>query len=196
VEDRSSPDIRAAKRTLREYVRRLRSSLTREESDVSSEAIWRRVQELPLWHDARTIHTYVGALPGEVRTDALIAWSLEHGRRVIVPVADRKRRELHHVQLGNLEDLRPTSWGGLEPIHGTHVEPNVADLVIVPGIAFDRDGRRLGMGGGYYDRFLASVRVPTVALAHAFQIVDLVPADQRDARVSLIVTPDEVIVPA
>ena len=67
------------------------------------------------------------------------------------------------------------------------------DLVLVPGLAFDRTGNRLGAGKGYYDRFLAGMKAPKIALAFAFQIVEPVPTAPHDQRVDMIVTEDEVI---
>ena len=185
-----------AKRALRERARLLRASLCPEEVEASSQAIWRLLRELPLWQEARTVHTFVGALPGEVRTDALIAWCFAHGRTVIVPVVDRAAHALRHVRLERLDDLQRTSWGGLEPARGSPADPSDADLIIVPGLAFDRQGHRLGMGGGFYDRFLAGANAPTIAVAHSCQIVDFVPTDEGDVSVSLIVTPEEVIRPS
>lgn len=193
AEDRDG--VSESKRSLRASVLAIRSSLASAENEASSAAIWGRLQGLSLWKDARAIHTYIGSLPGEVKTDALITWALKNGRTVAVPVVDRKTRELRHVRLETVETLERTSWGGLEPSEGTPVDPRLYHLVIVPGVAFDRAGHRLGMGGGYYDRFLAEVRLPTIGLAHRFQIVHSVPVDERDVRVSIIVTPDEVIIP-
>jgi 5-formyltetrahydrofolate cyclo-ligase len=88
-----------------------------------------------------------------------------------------------------------TSFGAMEPIGGRLLDPAELDLVIVPGVAFDRSGNRVGYGAGYYDRFLRRTRpgVPAVAVAFAVQVVPEVPAGGTDRRVDAIVTETEVI---
>ena len=74
------------------------------------------------------------------------------------------------------------------------MEPEKIDVVIVPGIAFDRNGHRIGFGCGYYDDFLKRARqAKKIALAYDFQIVDFIPAETHDVRVDVIVTPDGII---
>ena len=183
-----------SKSALRTEMRFARAHLTSEELRAASDAIRARVEELQVWRHARTVHTYVGSLPGEVLTDGIIAAALTSGRTVIVPCADMSRRSVRHVRLARMADLRPTTWGGREPVLGESAALADADLVIVPGLAFDRMGNRLGMGGGFYDAILHESCAPKVGLAHAWQVVDAVPVEPHDARVDMIVTPGEVIV--
>jgi 5-formyltetrahydrofolate cyclo-ligase len=138
------------------------------------------------------VHLFIGALPGEVQTLPIIRWCWSDGRQVIVPVVGADR-VMGHLFLTPETALARTRWGGLEPEGGEPADPVAVDVVLVPGVAFDRSGNRLGMGGGYYDRFLAGISAPKIALAHAFQIVEAVPVDERDQRVDAIVTPDEVV---
>jgi len=186
------PDIRTAKKALRVSLKALREAFSEAECEESSHRIFTLLLTLPEWQNARTVHIYIGALPGEVRTLPIIRWCWDEGRNVIVPVVG-KDGDMGHVFLAPATALATTRWGGLEPRDAEPADPLTADVVIVPGVAFDRSGNRLGMGGGFYDRFLSTVTTPKIALAHAFQIVDAVPVNSHDRRVDLIVTPDEVI---
>ena len=88
-----------------------------------------------------------------------------------------------------------TPYGPAEPARRQPVEPGQVDVVIVPGLAFDRLGRRLGYGAGFYDRWLRRVRPDTmrVGIGFSFQVVDRVPAGGSDERVDVVVTDREVI---
>jgi len=191
----ATEELSRAKQALRRRMLAARSQVSPETVASASAAVWRRLRELPLLQRARTIHTYVGALPGEIRTDHLVAWCLERRCTVIVPAVDVRTRTMRHVVLEALDALSPTAWGGMEPVGGAPADPARADVIIVPGVAFDRSGHRLGMGGGFYDRLLAVAKVPAIGLAHAWQIVDAVPTGPGDAAVSLIVTPEEIVIP-
>jgi 5-formyltetrahydrofolate cyclo-ligase len=191
---------------MRRRVLAIRRAIIGDELAAASDAIWARLQRLEEWSSARTIHTYIGALGGEVRTSRPIEWCLGNDRTVLVPLVDVRRHEMSAVRLSNMDCLRETDYGTMEPssgeaadVAGEAVTLATVDLIIVPGVAFDRRGNRLGMGGGYYDRLLRydqmlqSCVAPSVALAHSCQIVDAVPVDESDEPVDIIVTPDEVI---
>ena len=174
-------------------MRRIRAAVTEEELSASSEAVLTHLTKIPCIQDAGTIHTYIGSLPGEMRTYGLIQWCFSHNKRVIVPVADIHTRLMTHTYLNSLEELQLTSWGGLQPAESMDVDPSIADVIIVPGVAFDRTGRRLGMGGGFYDRFLLELDCTAIGLAHRFQIVENLPVDPHDRPVDLVITPAGVI---
>ena len=133
------------------------------------------------------------ATPHEVDTKPLILEALGEGSKVIVPYVNRKTDSLMPIQMHDFgRDLSPGSYGILEP-QPDLVGPfdlNHLDLVLVPGIAFDRRGHRLGRGKGYYDRFLKTLppHVKCFGLAFDFQIVKSVPTDEFDMSVDRIIT--------
>lgn len=88
------------------------------------------------------------------------------------------------------DELRPTDYGPREPAGAAPVDPGEVEVVVTPGLAFDRAGRRLGYGGAHYDRFLDRLRPDAVRVGIAFtaQLVDEVPAGPRDRRVQVVVT--------
>jgi len=134
----------------------------------------------------------------EVRTGALVADALDRGKRVAVPVTDVPGRRLIPSLLLNYPgDLAPGTWGILEPKSECvrPLEPAVLDLVIVPGVAFDPAGNRLGYGGGFYDRFLPRTRPDTVFVSLAFELQirpDVCPGE-HDCPVHCLITEDRVI---
>jgi 5-formyltetrahydrofolate cyclo-ligase len=121
------------------------------------------------------------------------------GKRVCIPKALPKSRELiPSLLLDWGEDLDPGAYEIPEPRSGAlrPIEASEIDLLIVPGVAFDLKGNRLGYGGGYYDRFFPLLRpqTPLVALAFELQIVSWVPVEEWDQQVHCIVTEERVIV--
>ena len=128
---------------------------------------------------------------GEVGTDHLFDRAFELGKRVCVPVVDRENDELRISELPGPEiDFRLGAFGVREPEDLNFVSPDQIDLVVVPGLAFDRRGGRIGYGKGYYDGLLSRLnsQVPRIALAFEFQVLDTVPQDENDIQVDAIIT--------
>jgi len=139
-----------------------------------------------------------------VRTDALLAEALASEARLILPRVARVRDELALHAVADLEaDLAPGTWGIPEPIaeRCAEVALGEVDFVLVPGVAFDRRGGRLGYGGGFYARILRARQDlvdsgAAVAVAFALQIVDRVPRHEGDVLVPFVVTEDELVASA
>jgi len=130
---------------------------------------------------------------GEVGTENLLGRAFELGKRVCVPVVDRESDELRISELpGPDVSFRLGAFGVREPAEEdlSFVSPDQIDLVITPGLAFDRRGGRIGYGKGYYDRLLSRLgsQVPRIALAFDFQVLDSVPQDENDIQVDAIIT--------
>ncbi len=157
-----------------------------------SEAIWRKVKQLAVFRRARTVCCYV-ALPYEVQTWQMIEEMLKGGKRVVVPRASSrtKRLALSEIRDPHAELARGT-LGVWEPVPAAVRPVRVRDLdvVLVPGIAFDRRGHRLGHGHGYFDRFLARVptTTPTIGLAFRFQLLERLPTASHDHTVHTVLT--------
>ena len=157
-----------------------------------SEAIRRKVFRLTAFRRATTVCCYV-ALPYEVQTWQMIEAMLLKRKRVVVPVVRPRTKRL---QLSEVRDpateLAPGAFGVREPVRKAFrpVPARELDLVLVPGLAFDRSGHRLGHGHGYFDRFLARIpkKTPTVGLAFGFQVLDHLPTTSHDFAVQTILT--------
>jgi len=186
-----APSPRELKKQLRAAYLSRRQSLSAEQVAVSGRAILQGLAKLEEYARAGLVHTYVSSKDNEVDTLALIRLSLEGRKRVAVPVVRPGTRTLGHAEIRDLGQLQPGRWGLSEPgaDHALWLEDlEEIDLVIVPGLAFDPCGNRLGLGGGYYDRFLALVRAPKVGLTYQALLLDELPAEPHDIRVDIVVT--------
>ncbi len=132
----------------------------------------------------------------EVDTWALLEHLSNHDVRVILPRVEGPVIAAIAYRPG--DPVRPAPFGALEPSDGEIVPPEEIDVVIVPGLAFDRAGHRLGYGGGFYDRFLGRLRPDAVTIGVAFsdQIVDEAPHGPKDRSVDIVVTEHGIIHPA
>ena len=184
---------RAEKELLRAQIRARRRRMNPSWRELASRAIFSRLEALPVFQRAPCIQTYV-ALRHEVDTQALIPRLLQQGKRVAVPRVE-SGQELQQYFIQDFSELQAGAFGILEPRPdpGRRVAAESFGLVLVPGLAFDRAGNRLGAGKGFYDRFLAEIQAPKIALAFAFQLVEQVPIEPHDQRVDMIVTENEAI---
>jgi 5-formyltetrahydrofolate cyclo-ligase len=190
-----SSGVAARKRELRLRARRdLR--LEPHACAASSEraaAIEARVRALPAYECASCVALYA-ALPGEVPTAALLADLWSRGRSVALPRIDGALLELHVVASG--EDLVDGPFGLREPrADRGRVAPDRVDLFLVPGVYFDRRGRRLGRGRGDYDRLLARARGDAlrVGLCFSERLIEDVPSAPWDEPMDMVVTELEAI---
>lgn len=151
------------------------------------------------FEEARSYLLYA-SMPDEIETAALIDGLLSRGRGVFLPVCGKLSDELRAVRISDRgRDLAPGRFGIMEPRGGLEAAPpGEVDFVLVPGRAFDRRGRRLGRGRGFYDRFLSGVLDAggcAGALALDLQIFAEVPAGEHDLPVHLVATESELIRP-
>lgn len=188
-------DIGTEKRILRSEMKRRRGDLDLASYRTWSGAITSSCRELSEFRSATRVHCYVSSLNNEVETLGLILAMFDSVETVAVPVCVEGSRKLISIAIRSLDELKPTGHGLMEPDYeAVHAVPsNMLDLVIVPLVAFDRNGNRLGMGGGYYDSFLAECTCPKIGLAYAFQEVEHVPIEPHDMKLDIIVTDREVI---
>lgn len=182
---------------IRQDALRSRMSLASDWVVDKSKAVMERIIASEAYLKSSHIMVYVD-FRNEVRTGSLIAHALAHGKRVSVPITDIKEKRLTPSELLDYPgDLEPGAWGILEPKKSLvrPVDPGELDMVLVPGVAFDAGGNRLGYGGGFYDRFLPGTRPGTVYLAPAFevQMVNNVLPGPLDIPVHMIVTEIRVI---
>jgi 5-formyltetrahydrofolate cyclo-ligase len=175
--------------------------MSNEEALQRSKLILTQLENLPEYRNAGLVHTYVSSKPNEVDTIMLIARSFARGKRIAIPVIkDRKERTLDTSELMNLGDLTEGPFEIKEPKVFSPVPLEEVDIFIVPTIAVDRMGNRIGWGFGYYDGLLShtqapgqSQKKPIVTLAYKFQIVDAIEPSETDVSVDYIVTEDEII---
>lgn len=188
--------LREAKLALRARVLAEREKPVQSVHASESSRIAERLVELATFRNAATI---LVTLPFGSEWDVrpLVQHALAEGKTVAIPRVDASSRTLVlHVVKDLAQDITTGFRAIPEPKAATAiVEPQAIDWLLVPGVAFDRQGRRLGYGGGYYDRLLPLCRddVQRAAGAFAMQLVDLVPTAPHDMRIDLIALPDEVV---
>ena len=181
--------LAAAKRELRRAAAAARDAV-RDREEASAAACGHLIA-LPAYRSAKLVLWYV-SMPSELATAPAIAAALGEGKRVAVPWCDGE--ELGLWRLESMSELEPGTWGIPEPPAARRddperrVPPDSIELVVVPGLAFDPRGRRLGHGKGYYDRLLERSRSVRAGLCFDAQVFPQVPAGPRDAVMDWLVT--------
>ncbi len=177
------------KQEIREKVLDMRRSLTSKYIEDESAKIYEHLMDSGLFDGAKQVLSY-SDFDNEVKTAMLTGWLMFHGIRLCLPCVYQKEMFAADIKSAVLELSR---FGIAQPKYeeASFVLPEELDVVIVPGIAFDRGGRRIGFGCGYYDRFLKrATKAKKIALAYDFQIVDFIPEETHDIPVDIIITPD------
>lgn len=179
------------KALLRRQVRRELAQLTREEREASDAALFARFLALPEVEAARTIFAFWGIPEKEPDTSRLIAALTARGKEIGLP----RMLPGHRMEVRRYDPARPlvsVSFGILEPGQGCPIlSKEDIDLVLVPGVCYDRRGYRLGFGGGYYDRWLADFPGYRVGLCREKVLRDRVPTEAHDSRVDRLLTEGE-----
>jgi len=178
---------------LREELKAKRLEISKNEVQKRSKLIVEELLTLPVFFRADVIHIYISSKNNEVDTHDLIRLLLKQKKRVVGPIADKTTKTMKHSELFSLSELVGGAYGILEPRMCRPVSTTELQVILVPTLAVDRKGHRLGFGAGFYDRFLKEMNIPTIALAYDFQVIDEVPQDPTDVPVSYIVTDKEII---
>jgi len=186
-------DAATSKTAWRMHMKDLRSHLDRAVKREWDRQLTSRLEALKAVAQADCICAYL-SFRGEAGDDVWIEHALKRGACVCAPVLSPTVGMMTIRELTALSEVQIGPYGLRQP-RGRVISPEHLDVIIVPGLAFVSDGRRLGMGGGYYDRFLPRCRPDAlrIALAYDAQIVRNLPCDDYDERVDVIVTPTRVL---
>jgi 5-formyltetrahydrofolate cyclo-ligase len=180
------------KKLLRDHARTVRASLSSEEIEEKSGLICRRLLEVLDGTDPLMVYA---SKPLEVNTKVLIGHLISQGKTVIVPIIEKDTKTLRLSYLKDPDVLQVSTFHVPEPV-GCELPALASDIkaVIIPMLAFDRKGNRLGYGAGYYDRFLSShPHLIRIGIAFSCQEVEEIPADATDASMDIIVTDNGII---
>jgi 5-formyltetrahydrofolate cyclo-ligase len=169
---------------LRRTIRREKEKQTPETLRSCSEAVWAQIEVLPEFRRARTVAAY-WSLPDEVYSHGFVEkWAME--KRILLPVmCGEEELELREYLPGCT--MNGARFCILEP-EGMVVAPSEVDLIVVPGVAFDRNNHRLGRGKGYYDRLLVRTKAFKVGVCFRFQLLDEIPVDGHDIRMDRVIS--------
>lgn len=174
------------KQELRALVRQRKAEMTAEQRRQWSSAVCSHVLRLPQWQEARVVMLYC-ALPDEVDVSALIAQAWREGKQVLLPKVTGEA-EMEARAVGPDTSFSTGAFGISEPTGSAFQDFSSLDLVIVPGMAFDISGNRLGRGKGYYDRFLSGApHACKLGVCFPYQLVEVVPTGCHDCRMDTVV---------
>ncbi len=189
----------ASKADARNMFIRKREKMSDEEVRTLGDKINSTVMRLPQYKNAKTIMLYLN-FNNEICSKELIEDSFSKGRRVVIPYCKKEGLEILPTELRDVEiELERTKFGYLETKeeHLKLVDIEEIDLIIVPGLAFDKSCHRLGFGAGYYDRFLSKLggKTETIGVAYDFQILDIIPElELTDIPLDYVVTEKRIII--
>jgi 5-formyltetrahydrofolate cyclo-ligase len=167
----------------------LRLKTQKEEDRIrKSELITNKLLRNKVFKKAKIVMFYI-AFGGEVNTESMIREAQKIGKLICVPVCRKDKETMQPAIFKDHAQLKKGPYGVLEPVTQTQVKPEELDLIIVPGLAFDKKGNRLGRGKGCYDRFLCklSEKTPSIGLAFDFQILPSVPTTSYDVSVKKVI---------
>ena len=170
------------------------SRMTDEQRADKSQKACKNLIDAPQFRNANTIMTYL-SLPHEVDTSPFILCAWQHNKTIAVPKISWQQRHMIAVEINSLETGIATEAGGLRnPVTGVPVPLEDIDLIVTPGLAFDRKGNRLRRGGSYYDRFFSNEKLRAIKCGFSFseQLLDSVPITEHDRPVDMIVTDEGV----
>lgn len=184
-------DLKAAKKALRTHILARRDALAAGKRREHSNAILHRLLADPRYRSAHVVAAYA-SFGSEFDTAGLLADALQGGKQLLLPRIDKPNARLELRRVIDLQaDLAAGIWGIREPdLHCPLAAPSSVDFMLVPGVAFTTRGDRLGYGGGYYDRLMATLRPDASRMAAAFslQVVEALPMGENDLRVTSVVT--------
>lgn len=182
------------KKEIRQHLRRVLTGIPPETLHERSNRACARLVETREYHRAQILMLFL-SLPNETDTTSLVLQAWRDHKRVLAPKVGWEQRRMLPIEIQSLsDDVSESPLGIREPARGAPIPVADIDLVVVPGLAFDGHGNRIGRGRGFYDRFLAHPDWHGVAcgLALEEQYIDQVPTNEHDRPVDILVT-DEVV---
>ncbi|URM34111.1 5-formyltetrahydrofolate cyclo-ligase [Cytobacillus firmus] len=181
------------KKVLRKQMQDRMKELSKPEYEQLSYQIATSLYSSPLWSQAKTIGITVSKVP-EADTWQIIRRAWSEGKRVVVPKCIPQSKQMEFRELKSFMDLESVYYGLWEPNpeKTDEVSCEEIDTLIVPGLAYMKNGFRLGFGGGYYDRFLENYKGRTVSLAFEMQVITRFQVENHDKPVEMIITDQQV----
>ena len=180
------------KEEVRSKIREKKRKLTKDDIISASESALQYLISLPEYKDADEIYTYI-SYNQEICTLEFVKKALFDGKKVAVPLVEGAEIEFYYIT--SLEELKPGYQGIPEPSTLNRAALKDKTLMLMPGLAFSKDGKRIGYGGGYYDRYLCRYKdcnIYRCGFAYEFQIYDDLKTEEYDQKIDVIVTPKNI----
>lgn len=188
--------MRVLKKLIRNKILTIRESMNTNEVKQKSRLIYERLISTEGYYKSINIFTYLN-FKNEVETNYIIDNGIESNKKIYIPLCNTVIKELIICKMDNWESLTLSNFGILEPKPDSIRIGNrkLIDLVIVPGIVFDRKGNRVGYGAGYYDKFFSSLKndVMKIGICYSFQLADSIIPSLYDIPMDYIITEKEFI---
>ncbi len=187
-------DLRSEKAHVRKDIRDQLKALTQEQWREWSDRITSRLMELSEYKNASTVMVFL-SFGREFDTGDIVRHALGMKKIVCAPKVDWQAWQMRPIRIDSIENIVKDEHGIPEPVGSEVIDADKIDLILVPGIAFDSYGRRLGRGGGFYDKFLSRVDLRAIRLSPTFdfQVLSHLPCDSHDERVDIILTPTKTL---
>lgn len=189
----------STKKILRKEILEKRDNIDIDKKEKMDEAIINRFYESKYYKEAKKIFIYI-SFGSEINTREIINVALKENKKIYVPRTELKTKVMDAVEISSLSNLKESSYGILEPLKEEEcIDPNELDLIVVPGVAFDRNGGRMGYGAGFYDIYFKKItkenvkKITKLALAYDMQVIEIVPMNEDDIPVDYIITEKEFI---
>jgi 5-formyltetrahydrofolate cyclo-ligase len=177
------------KEFLREQFKMVRSQVPPDLAEAASQGIWSILSKRPEFDAAHHVGGFF-SVGTEINTYPILEGVLKEGRKLYLPRLVKDQHRFDFVRVEHFEALAPGPFGIQEPVGGHPVNPAELDLVLVPGLAFDPRGHRLGFGMGFYDRVLPRLKPAalTLGVGYGFQLVEHLPEDPHDVPLKALLT--------
>ena len=181
-------NLKDAKKSLRAIIAQRKQTITPAEKETLSLQALSNLEQLPLFETAEKILLY-HALPDELQTASFLAkW--ESKKQLFLPVVKGENLLIKPYRKG---ETTTGSFGITEPTGECSVHPDTIDLAIIPGVAYNSNGARLGRGKGYYDRLLTHLSCPCIGICFELQLSEEIPVEPHDKPMDIIITPERII---
>ena len=178
------------KKVLRNKILEIRDSLNNNEKELMDNKIFNELINTDLYKRSINIFIYI-SFSNEINTRNIIEKAFKDTKNVFIPKVYKDDKLMKAIKLNSIDELKKNSMGILEPIDDSnYIEKENIDLIVVPGVVFDKECNRIGYGGGYYDRYLKDIKSKEnkIALAYDLQIVDKIESEVHDIKVDYIIT--------
>lgn len=182
------------KSEIRKEILNIRNNLDSEFVVQKSRIIIDKIKATEEYKNSKSIMVYMD-FKSEVNTKDFVNEALSEGKKIIIPYTDVEKVLIIPVEIESLDDLIACKFGYLEPRIekiSNQYDIEKIDLIIVPGVAFDKKRNRVGFGKGYYDRLLISRKAKAFAIAYEFQVLEEVPAQEHDIKMDMIITEENI----
>ena len=184
------------KNELREEYKKIRNNINIKSKEQKTEEITKRFINTTQFKNAEIIAIYK-SFSSEVSTEEIIKYALKSGKKIALPRVNKSKLDFYEIKSID-EKLIKSNFGIEEPIENskTFVDKQKIDLVVVPGLAFDKEKNRLGYGGGFYDRFLAGINALKIGICFDEQLLknETLPVKETDIKLDIIITDKEMVI--